>query len=1570
MTWGRRRVLWFIGVLCLLGQGTLLYVSGMGSSAPRLLHPGLLLVASIGLVVFFICGWFVVDRRRGWIQAWGVFPAIALVVLVLLAILAPARGPFWSPAVPTLREGPDREEMDLLLTRLKPLLDQLAGPLAPDFLARYVNRSEETGQPDLTPVGDLFRTLADWAGVWEGLGSRAQKYSLGIILWQADQRLAWTSGAEPLLADIPPNGVGWDNVRRHFVKGRSGYYFVERRTLPGGLQAEFQIFLYAMEATAASPVAGRVQAAQQLLAMELAWLLALAGAGWFRFGTRGLIGGLWLGRLVLAAMDILRWTAVAFPHWTFPAAPTSVASLVDPAYFATPFLAGMFASTADAVFTAVLVILTAGQLVARGPFGAPGLRPFTWEGERRGRVPTILRALVFGLLVGAALLGMRSLAGHLAENANARLVGTGIALSYLSFWGLHLVLMLISFSLTVCSLRVAGARSYPTWAHLPAWLGLGFLAGAVALLLARAVIQVTPATGILVLGVVVGLWMLCPALWSGSPLWRRSVWPAVLLLTVVWNYQSLRAVYDHAERGWLDRKGSLITAAGEDWLRYLLQDLMTEMRERDAAINGPGSDQTVGLPTRPVSPVYTGTEDLWRDEPAFMLWRDSALQDLDLACLVEIIDDQGVEESLFTRGFLRDYQYEISWRSDWVRQDGDPTIQDGDIIFQVEIRNYLGGQEEVLAAEVVRSEGRGWIRVEIPLRSWRIPTLLASLIGTPVHDTGRYRPRAEVDRPVLLVRGDQEGWLAAGEQGFPSQAASQVVHQLQQGQSDLAEIELGGKKWLCLWKPLPREIAQSPGEGFLLGLQRPTLADDLLDLSRLMLLNILLLLLLAFFFLSTRPASVAGEEDLAHRSPWRSGFQEKFLAGFMALGLILLVVTGMAIDKVGYDRVRGEAKARTRAGLSLAEQQLRSLLVEQAGSLARSEYIADLLANELSGQRPIGPLDRQQGMVFAADGRLLLDETLSNLDSTEAAVLLREARHAPLLFIVEPNDFFVATVIPIDLGDVLADFPEQVTGHGANETGGFFLYRQRMDSDLLGSLAELVQGQVTVSVDGMPMLASHPAPFFQSQAPLLTDPGLLGELLDHPAGPGVFAAEGRPFAFTGCRALPVLAKGEDNRMARRRIPAVLAVSFPDREREYIAQRRHTVLFIAGLANLVLLGAILLAQLMSWNIFRPLRMLVSATRGLARGDFAVPLPESGSDEVGRLAGAFALMRCELQSARDSLAAREQFLTTVLDRVPVGVAVLSASGEVMVLNPSGQQILKEFDPVHGQRDGVMLLLDKFRDLAPGKVRSAGELRGRDGRRTLRGAMAPLDLPDGRTDAMLVFEDITEFLENKKMALHAELARQVAHEIKNPLTPIQLSIQLLDQAWRDQHPQLDRIMADTVARILDQVNLLHRIAAEFSLLGRPGNLEMTSVDLMDLVRNVVATYGDGEDSPRVTIQAAELPPVHAEADSLQKILGNLMQNSLDAAGQGQSAEVAIDWLVDGETVTLFWRDRGPGLSSEVADRLFDPYFSTKSKGTGLGLAICRNLVDRMQGSITLTNRTDGPGAVAALTLPLFSE
>ncbi|MFN2369628.1 MAG: PAS domain-containing sensor histidine kinase [Candidatus Krumholzibacteriia bacterium] len=1560
----RASVLPAVGAGCLVGQGILLGLGAVAApGAGGAVLPGralfLLLTVLLAVALSFCrqASGRTFVRRLG--RAGTLAGISALLALALWDLAAPGAQ---APAA----DSPQKARQLAAVERALGGLDARCDAVAAELEAALRPAAAATVPID----GATVRVLTAWQERWQAAGPAGRALPLTLVLWRDGERVAWGAGAQPLPAPAPGDtalllrprqalvyrrferwedtvlecqvalgGAGWREAWPGWDMAAPGATpGLERQAAVGGPGGP-QVMLAAAAVDAAAPAARA--AARRLLAALAAWVLVAAGfAGICGRGLLWLLP-LWVGRGLLAAVDVHPWLAAAWPVPDSPARPGSLASLVDPAYFATPILGGWFASAADALVTAGLLALTVWHLLQRaGPSAAAA---------PRGRGP--VAGLVFGLGAGSILQVLALLTSLLATNANPRLSGPGVSLDHLSFWVLHAALMLLSLSLAVVAVRVAAGGGGPARDRRAGWLGGGLLA-AVGAALVAVLAAAAPVGAVLPAVLAAALWGVAPGLARRAGLSRRLVWPMVVILVTVWNHAVLRQVYAAGERAWLEGKAQVIAESDSGWRRFLLGAVLQDMATRDEA------------PVRPAGPA-----DLWRLEPAWVLWEGSALRDLGIPCLVDILDPDERSLALHATGFMRDVNYEVIEREPWQEEAGEYGAEDPDLYFRSERRLYAGGAEEVLVGEIARRGGAGWLHAEIPVRSWRVSTLLAEFTGGREAGPGRYRPRSEIDRPVLLLHADDNGWLDAGDSGFPGPGSEAAMAALRSGAREWAELEVGGRRWLCRWQPLPPSARRSPGEGFVLGLAQPGAAAALLDLSRLLLLNLVLLAAVAAAVQVARAAARRLGDDTAAGS-WRAGFQERFLAGYLVLGLVLLVLVGASVDRVTHQRIAGEASARARAGLLQAVDQLRTLLAEQARTMAASEYIAELLEGQLTGARPVGPLDRQQGMVFAGDGSLLLDETLGNLDQDEAAGLLAAARRAPLIVQRDGDDLFVGTVIPLDLGGLLPAGPEPAgRGDDGERTDGFFFYRQRVDSWLLFSLADLIRGEITLRFDGQPLLASHPGTVFSGRIPPLTEPELLEPMLDHPAAPSVLAAVDRPFALTGCQPLPAFLEPAQGGLVRRAVPALLTVTFPDREREYAEQRRETALFLAGLANLILLTALLLAVLMSWNIFRPVRLLVAATRSLAAGDFGAPLPEAGRDEVGRLADAFGRMRGELRSARDRLAARERFLATVLDRVTVGVAVVDARGQVAVLNPAGRRILAGFHPELPAEAAVVRLREQLatgdRDRGPG----AGQLRGADGRRTLRGAVAPLDLPDGRTDTMLVFEDVTGFLEAQKLAINAELARQVAHEIKNPLTPIQLSVQLLRQAWRDRHPQVDRIVEETVDRVLAQVELLRTIAAEFSLLGRPGDLGTAAVDLAALVAEATAAYTGGADraaaAPRVGIDPDAPPPVLAHAESLRKIVGNLMQNSLDAARDGGPVTVTVRWRVEPRSVTMVWRDDGTGIPDQVADRLFDPYFSTKSAGTGLGLAICRNLADRMGGRITLGNRDDGPGAVAELTL-----
>ena len=248
-------------------------------------------------------------------------------------------------------------------------------------------------------------------------------------------------------------------------------------------------------------------------------------------------------------------------------------------------------------------------------------------------------------------------------------------------------------------------------------------------------------------------------------------------------------------------------------------------------------------------------------------------------------------------------------------------------------------------------------------------------------------------------------------------------------------------------------------------------------------------------------------------------------------------------------------------------------------------------------------------------------------------------------------------------------------------------------------------------------------------------------------------------------------------------------------------------------------------------------------------------------------------------------------------------------------------------------------------------------------LRGTLTRL----ARGGAVLTLDDVTELARAQRVLAWGEMARQVAHEIKNPLTPIRLGVQHLRRARADSRVDFDRVLDKNVNQILTEIDRLDEIARSFSRYGAaPGERQRaTSLDVAAVVREVVSLERMGEDTGVDWSETGVDAPVLAmgRADELKEVLLNLLENARHA--QAKHVAVSVSPSGDGLTpVTIAIRDDGHGIPADVLPRIFEPHFSTRTSGSGLGLAISRQLVEGWGGTIVVES-TPGQGAVVTLAL-----
>jgi nitrogen fixation/metabolism regulation signal transduction histidine kinase len=423
-------------------------------------------------------------------------------------------------------------------------------------------------------------------------------------------------------------------------------------------------------------------------------------------------------------------------------------------------------------------------------------------------------------------------------------------------------------------------------------------------------------------------------------------------------------------------------------------------------------------------------------------------------------------------------------------------------------------------------------------------------------------------------------------------------------------------------------------------------------------------------------------------------------------------------------------------------------------------------------------------------------------------------------------------------------------------------------------------------------------------------------------------------------------------------------------------------------TLVLMLTALLAMLVAFNAARrlsqPIRELAVATEEITAGRFPDELTVASRDELGFLVRSFNVMTRELAASRQALEAQRRYLEIVLGRLSAGVLAFDGAGRLGAFNDSAGRIL-ELDP--GQHGGLGLeeLIEQRPDLLPllDILRKRQQATGGDWRKEIqivrpgnnlvlvcRGS----DLPRGTGGQVVVFDDVTVLDQAQREAAWAEVARRLAHEVKNPLTPIQLAAERLQYKLESVLEADQReLLTKATTTIRAQVDTLKRLVDAFGDYARPVPLRLEPLALEGLINEVQDLYSAGSMPVGFTVEVAPgTPRAMVDAGRLRQVLLNLVRNAQEAHPEGQpvlSIQLSPEQRDEVPGVCLCVCDNGPGFAVEVLERIFEPYVTTKPRGTGLGLAIVRRIIDDHGGDIRVANRPEG-GAEVQIWLPAESE
>jgi len=427
-----------------------------------------------------------------------------------------------------------------------------------------------------------------------------------------------------------------------------------------------------------------------------------------------------------------------------------------------------------------------------------------------------------------------------------------------------------------------------------------------------------------------------------------------------------------------------------------------------------------------------------------------------------------------------------------------------------------------------------------------------------------------------------------------------------------------------------------------------------------------------------------------------------------------------------------------------------------------------------------------------------------------------------------------------------------------------------------------------------------------------------------------------------------------------------------------------------IALLLLMGAIWIGFLLSGQLTDPIRTLAGAAEKVGKGDFKTRLPANASrDEIGVLSRAFNKMTRQLETQQRDLKntnrqldERRQFTEAVLGGVSAGVIGLDKRGSITLPNRSACDFLNTTrDKLEGKR-----MLNIIPELKPLLTRVLGDKEeavqgqistSRGGKnRTL---LVRIEAEGGKMGYVITFDDITDQLSDQRTAAWADVARRIAHEIKNPLTPIQLSAERLKRKYGATIEKDKAVFDQCTDTIIRQVGDLRRMVDEFSSFARMPKPVFRVENLTNIVSQAV--FLQEVSAPNIEFKfKAPAKPVELCCDSRQiaQAMTNLLKNAVEsiqdaAAGKTGKArdkklgKVRIDMKSGPNKLEIKVEDNGPGLPEDMMERLLEPYVTTRTKGTGLGLAIVRKIMEDHYGSISLENRIGGKGAVITLNFDL---
>ncbi len=434
----------------------------------------------------------------------------------------------------------------------------------------------------------------------------------------------------------------------------------------------------------------------------------------------------------------------------------------------------------------------------------------------------------------------------------------------------------------------------------------------------------------------------------------------------------------------------------------------------------------------------------------------------------------------------------------------------------------------------------------------------------------------------------------------------------------------------------------------------------------------------------------------------------------------------------------------------------------------------------------------------------------------------------------------------------------------------------------------------------------------------------------------------------------------------------------------IPLKMNYILLMGFLTLLIIFVAIWVSLKISNWISVPIQKLAYATEQVARGDLDVRVDLKRDDEIGMLVDSFNKMVRELKEIKESLEnayhesdRRRVCFENIVENIDSGVVSVNENGEVITMNSTASEILgiKPQELVGSSYSRIFNYIESeelkefFQSIKLSEFNSSSrqfEVKVRGHTRVLKVFVSNLRDSYGHSLGLLVvFEDITEMLKAQQALAWQEVARRMAHEIKNPLTPIKLSAERILKKWKRGDENIGNVIVNATNTIIKEVEQLQGMVNEFSRLGRMPQIRKSETDFKEILNELKQIYRDFDDRMSFDVNG-NIPRVMIDRNQIKRALMNLIDNAIAAIGDDGSIEVSIRYLEASEQLSIEVADTGVGVSEEDREKLFLPYFSKKKGGTGLGLAIVHKIITDHDGKISV--RDNNPvGTVFSILLPI---